>query len=68
MNRRAVFYSNKPNRKRVTDLSPRQAAKKQEVLNHLGMHGEGSAQTKTRNMEAKAAFRQQSPIYSNPKT
>lgn len=66
MNRKPVFYSNKPERKNIADLSPRMAAKKPEPLRQGAMVGQASAHMKKRKPDAKI-IRLESPIYSRPK-
>ena len=54
MNKRPVFYSNKPERKHIADLSPRLAVKKQQTLQYGAMHAQASAQMKRRKPDIKA--------------
>lgn len=55
MNKRPVFYSNKPQRKNIPELSPRLAVKKQETFHHgVGIHAQASAQMKRRKLDTKS--------------
>lgn len=53
-NRKPIFYSNKHESKKLTDLSPRLAFKKHESLLPSGPICQASAQLRKRKPEAKA--------------